>query len=199
MSLRDPGRGCGAGRGWRAGRTGDRRADPASEGSPPGPAWTPRSAALPRASPAVGQVRGGARATHVDLHAGAGARRCIHGACAVAAADRRARPGWGLGHDALVLVGLLALARFGVSLAAWDTAGAFGLMGAARDLMFSVFVEAAAAARARAARAAAAQHRPAGDEPRGHVARSVGKAGALGGGARVLPGGLGRDRPPAGR
>jgi formate hydrogenlyase subunit 4 len=50
-------------------------------------------------------------------------------------------PDWGLGHDALVLVGLLALARFAVTLAAWDTAGAFGLMGAARDLMFSVFVE----------------------------------------------------------
>jgi formate hydrogenlyase subunit 4 len=50
-------------------------------------------------------------------------------------------PDWGLGHDALVLVGLLALARFAVALAAWDTAGAFGLMGAARDLMFSVFVE----------------------------------------------------------
>jgi formate hydrogenlyase subunit 4 len=50
-------------------------------------------------------------------------------------------PDWGLGNDALVLVGLFALARFGVSLAAWDTAGAFGLMGAARDLMFSVFVE----------------------------------------------------------
>ena len=51
-------------------------------------------------------------------------------------------PSWGLGNDALVLVGLLALARFAVTLAAWDTAGAFGLMGAARDLMFSVFVEA---------------------------------------------------------
>jgi formate hydrogenlyase subunit 4 len=50
-------------------------------------------------------------------------------------------PDWGLGHDALVLVGLLALARFAVTLAAWDTAGGFGLMGAARDLMFSVFVE----------------------------------------------------------
>jgi formate hydrogenlyase subunit 4 len=50
-------------------------------------------------------------------------------------------PDWGLGNDALVLVGLLALARFAVTLAAWDTAGAFGLMGAARDLMFSVFVD----------------------------------------------------------
>jgi formate hydrogenlyase subunit 4 len=50
-------------------------------------------------------------------------------------------PDWGLGHDALMLVGLLALARFALALAAWDTAGAFGLMGAARELMFSVFVE----------------------------------------------------------
>jgi formate hydrogenlyase subunit 4 len=50
-------------------------------------------------------------------------------------------PDWGLGSDALVLVGLLALARFAVTLAAWDTAGGFGLMGAARDLMLSVFVE----------------------------------------------------------
>jgi formate hydrogenlyase subunit 4 len=52
-----------------------------------------------------------------------------------------AAPDWGVGHDALVLVGLLALARFAVTLAAWDTTSAFGLMGAARDLMFSVFVE----------------------------------------------------------
>jgi formate hydrogenlyase subunit 4 len=50
-------------------------------------------------------------------------------------------PGWGLGDDALLLVGLLALSRFAIVLAAWDTAGAFGLMGAARDLMLGVFVE----------------------------------------------------------
>jgi formate hydrogenlyase subunit 4 len=50
-------------------------------------------------------------------------------------------PDWGLGNDALVLVGLLALARFAVTLAAWDTAGAFGLMGASRELMFSAFAE----------------------------------------------------------
>jgi formate hydrogenlyase subunit 4 len=50
-------------------------------------------------------------------------------------------PGWPLGHDALVLVGLLALGRFAVTLAAWDTGGGFGLMGAARDLTFSVAVE----------------------------------------------------------
>ena len=50
-------------------------------------------------------------------------------------------PDWGLGNDALVLIALLALSRFAVTLAAWDTAGGFGLMGAARDLTFSVFVE----------------------------------------------------------
>ena len=51
-------------------------------------------------------------------------------------------PDWGLGNDALVLVGLLALGRFAVTLAAWDTGGAFGLMGASRDLSFAVAVEA---------------------------------------------------------
>ncbi len=48
---------------------------------------------------------------------------------------------WGLGHDAFVLVGLLALARFAISLAAWDTGSGFALMGAGRDLTFAVFVE----------------------------------------------------------
>ncbi len=51
-------------------------------------------------------------------------------------------PKWGLGNDALVLLGLLALGRFAVTLAAWDTGGAFGLMGASRDLSFAVAVEA---------------------------------------------------------
>jgi formate hydrogenlyase subunit 4 len=51
-------------------------------------------------------------------------------------------PNWGVGHDAVVLVGLLALSRFAITLAAWDTAGGFGLMGASRDLTFSVAVEA---------------------------------------------------------
>ncbi len=48
---------------------------------------------------------------------------------------------WPVGHDALVLVGLLALARFAITLAAWDTGGGFGLMGASRDLTFGVPVE----------------------------------------------------------
>ena len=50
--------------------------------------------------------------------------------------------GWGLGHDALVLAGLLALARCAIAAAAWDSAGAFALMGAARELMLTVFGEA---------------------------------------------------------
>jgi formate hydrogenlyase subunit 4 len=49
---------------------------------------------------------------------------------------------WGLGNDALVLVGLLALARFAVAAAAWDTGNGFALMGAARDLTLAVFGEA---------------------------------------------------------
>jgi formate hydrogenlyase subunit 4 len=51
-------------------------------------------------------------------------------------------PGWPVGHDALVLVGLLALGRFAITLAAWDTGGGFGLMGASRDLTLAVWVEA---------------------------------------------------------
>lgn len=50
-------------------------------------------------------------------------------------------PNWGLGHDALVLVGLLALGRFTMAASAWDTGSGFGLMGASRDLTFAVFIE----------------------------------------------------------
>jgi formate hydrogenlyase subunit 4 len=53
-----------------------------------------------------------------------------------------AAPTLGLGHDALVLLGLLALARFAVASAAWDVSSGFSLMGASRDLTLSVFVEA---------------------------------------------------------
>ena len=49
---------------------------------------------------------------------------------------------WGIGDDALLLVGLLALPRFALALAAWDTGSAFALMGASRDLTFAVFAEA---------------------------------------------------------
>lgn len=50
-------------------------------------------------------------------------------------------PRWPLGDDALVVVGLLALGRFAVTAAAWDTGSGFALMGAARDLMIAVFLE----------------------------------------------------------
>lgn len=51
-------------------------------------------------------------------------------------------PDWGLGDDALVLVGLLALGRFALAAASWDTGAGFGLMGASRDLTLAVFAEA---------------------------------------------------------
>lgn len=58
----------------------------------------------------------------------------------VPAADQA--PGWGLGHDALALAGLLALARFAIASASWDVSNGFALQGASRDLTLSVFVEA---------------------------------------------------------
>ncbi len=47
-------------------------------------------------------------------------------------------PEFGVGHDALVVVGLLALARCLVALSAWDTTSGFGLMAAGRELTFAV-------------------------------------------------------------
>jgi formate hydrogenlyase subunit 4 len=49
---------------------------------------------------------------------------------------------FGVGHDALVLVGVLALVRFTLAAAAWDTGNGFALMAAARMLMIAVFGEA---------------------------------------------------------
>ncbi len=49
---------------------------------------------------------------------------------------------FGLGNDALVLVGVLALARFMLAAASWDTGNSFALMGSGRELMISVFGEA---------------------------------------------------------
>ncbi len=47
-------------------------------------------------------------------------------------------PDFGVGHDALVVVGLLALARCLIALSAWDTTSGFGLMAAGRELTFAV-------------------------------------------------------------
>jgi formate hydrogenlyase subunit 4 len=66
---------------------------------------------------------------------------CLLAALALLPVAGRA-PGLGLGSDAFVLVGLLALARFAVAVAAWDTGNGFALMGAARDLALAVFGEA---------------------------------------------------------
>ena len=64
-------------------------------------------------------------------------------ALALALVPLAGRTGWSpLGRDALVLMGLLALARFAAAAAAWDTNNGFALMGAARDLMVAVFGEA---------------------------------------------------------
>jgi formate hydrogenlyase subunit 4 len=49
--------------------------------------------------------------------------------------------GWPLGADAIVLVGVLALARFAAAAASWDSGSGFALMGASRDLTFSSFIE----------------------------------------------------------
>jgi formate hydrogenlyase subunit 4 len=51
-------------------------------------------------------------------------------------------PDLGVGHSLFALGGLLALARFAVCAASWDTGNGFALMGASRDLTVSVFTEA---------------------------------------------------------
>jgi len=51
-------------------------------------------------------------------------------------------PDWPLGNDAIVLVGLLALARFALAASSWDTGSGFALMGSSRDLTLAVFAEA---------------------------------------------------------
>jgi formate hydrogenlyase subunit 4 len=51
-------------------------------------------------------------------------------------------PDLGVGHSMLALGGLLALARFALGAASWDTENGFALMGASRDLTISVFTEA---------------------------------------------------------
>ena len=49
----------------------------------------------------------------------------------------------GVGHDVLALAGLLAVARFALAVAAWETGSGFSLMGASRDLTVAVSTDAA--------------------------------------------------------
>ena len=51
-------------------------------------------------------------------------------------------PDWPVGHDAFVLFGLLALARFAIAASAWDTGSGFALQGASRELATGIAVEA---------------------------------------------------------
>jgi formate hydrogenlyase subunit 4 len=66
---------------------------------------------------------------------------CLLAAIAIVPVAGRAGH-FGLGNDALVLVGVLALARFALAAASWDTGSGFALMASARELMISVFGEA---------------------------------------------------------
>ncbi|HEY5049986.1 MAG TPA: NADH-quinone oxidoreductase subunit H [Acidothermaceae bacterium] len=70
----------------------------------------------------------------------------VIGACLVAAVGlvpvNAVGPNLGVGHDVIVLIGLLALARFAAAASTWDVANGFSLMGASRDLTISAFVEA---------------------------------------------------------
>ena len=132
--------------------------------------------------------------TGVGVPARAGAGRRVPAARAGDRPGRRAAPArFGLGHDALVLVGLLALARFAIAAAAWDTGSGFALMGAARDLTFAVFGEALLVLALLRRGAPGAQHRPARDERRGGRRARLERAGPLVRRVRV------RARGPASR
>ena len=63
----------------------------------------------------------------------------------------------------LALGGMLALARFAVCTAAWDTENGFALMGASRDLTLSVFTEAALVLSLARRSARSRHHRPHGN------------------------------------
>ena len=107
-------------------------------------------------------------------------------------------PGLGVGHDALVLAGLLALARFAIAAALGHSNG-FALMGASRDLTLAVFVEAALVLALAVAALVAGT-----TDLRGMVAGTAGggvwSKPALGLGARrVRARRRRRDRAPAGR
>ena len=96
-------------------------------------------------------------------------------------------PDWPLGNDALVLVGLLALARFALAAASWDTGSGFALMGSSRDLTLVGLRRGAAGAGVRPRRAARRQHRPGLDERRRERLGDLGRARPLVRRARPSP------------
>ena len=96
-------------------------------------------------------------------------------------------PGWPLGNDAIVLVGLLALARFALAAASWDTGSGFALMGSSRDLTLSVFAEALLVLALILARGAGRQHGPGGDERRRERLRRSGASRPTGAPPRPSP------------
>ena len=152
MSARDRRGGRGAGR--RRARC-SRRCCPASiqqlEGAAAGPPRRRR-----RCSPTASCAGCGARAPSTSRGrrvvyrlAPPSSRRALRRRRAARPGRRpRARTG-ASGHDALVLVGLLALARFAVAAASWDIANGFSLMGASRDLTLVGLRRGDARARAR--------------------------------------------------
>ena len=100
-----------------------------------------RRSALPRAAPAVGQERSPSKGRRSSTGSPSRGRRGV-AAAVLSSRSRSLAPALGVGHDALALLGLLALARFALAAASWDVANGFSLMGASRDLTISVFVEA---------------------------------------------------------
>ncbi len=123
------------------------------------------AAALQDVVAPVAQERRRPRGDRRRLPARAAARRGVPARGAGHRPGGRARRAdFGLGNDALVLVGLLALARFALAAAAWDTGNGFALMAAARDLTISVFGEALLVLALLLAALPAAQHRPERDE-----------------------------------
>ena len=66
---------------------------------------------------------------------------CLLVAMAIVPVAGRVGSTW-LGSDAVVLVGVLAIARLTLAVASWDSGSGFALMASARELMISVFGEA---------------------------------------------------------
>ena len=108
-------------------------------------------------------------------------------------------PAWPTGHDALVVVGLLALARFALALSSWDTSSGFALMCAARDLTLGVAVEGLLLLVIVIAALPAGSTDLLVAEQRRRGSRHLGGTLPLARGSRLHSRRHRRDRPPAGR